>query len=348
MLAPDARCKTFDASANGFGRGEGCGVVVLKRLSDAQRDGDPILALVRGSAVNQDGPSSGLTVPHGPSQQAVIRAALAAAGIAPSAVSYVEAHGTGTALGDPIEIQALAAVLGDGRLADQPLLVGSVKTNIGHLEAAAGVAGLIKVVLAMGHGEIPRHLHFSQPNPHIPWKQLPVKIATTTTAWPAGGVAGSATRIAGVSSFGFSGTNAHVLLEEAPVPPAHEPAALPPSRNDHVLALSARSAQALQELAARYLHWLEEHPETALADFCFSVNTATSVFEHRAAVLFAAREQAFMRLRALAHGEEAPCVSRGQVRTRPKTAFLFTGQGALYPGLARSLYATQSRLPRRS
>jgi acyl transferase domain-containing protein/NAD(P)-dependent dehydrogenase (short-subunit alcohol dehydrogenase family) len=337
MLAPDGRCKTFDASADGFVRGEGCGVVVLKRLSDAVRDGDRILALVRGSAVNQDGPSSGLTVPNGPAQQAVIRAALATAGIPPAAVNYVEAHGTGTALGDPIEVQALAAVLGEGRSQDHPLLIGSVKTNIGHLEAAAGIAGLIKVVLALEHGEIPPHLHFRQPNPHIPWKQLPVKVATETTAWPAG----NGRRIAGVSSFGFGGTNAHVLLEEAPAPAANEPATVLPPRNDHVLALSAQSEPALKELAVSYSRWLQGHPEADLGDVCFTVNTGRSMFEHRAALLCASPEQACCRLDALARGAEVAGLLRGQVRARPKTAFLFTGQGALYPGLARALYAGQ-------
>ena len=186
MMALDGRCKTFDASADGFVRGEGCGMIVLKRVSDARRDGDPILAVVRGSAVNQDGRSNGLTAPNGPSQMAVIRAALARAGVPPNAVGYVEAHGTGTVLGDPIEMQALGAVLADGRDADLPVLVGSIKTNMGHLEAAAGAAGLMKAVLAIGHGQIPPSLHFVNPSPHIPWDQLPVRVPTTLTPWPEG------------------------------------------------------------------------------------------------------------------------------------------------------------------
>ena len=184
MLAPDGRCKTFDASANGFARGEGCGMVVLKRLSDAQRDGDRILATIRGSAVNHEGDASGIAVPNGPAQTRVIRSALEQAGIAPEDVDYLEAHGTGTPLGDPIEVQAAAAALGEGRDPQRPLLLGSVKTNIGYLESAAGIAGLIKVVLSLQHERIPPHLHFRQPNPHIPWSELPVRVTQEATAWP--------------------------------------------------------------------------------------------------------------------------------------------------------------------
>ncbi|HWA08532.1 MAG TPA: polyketide synthase, partial [Opitutaceae bacterium] len=212
MLAPDGRCKTFDAAADGYARGEGCGLVVLKRLGDAQRDGDCVLAVIRGSAVNQDGPSSGFTVPSGAAQRKLLRAALAAAKLAPAEIDYVEAHGTGTALGDPIEVNALAEILGAQRPADRPLLLGSVKTNIGHLESAAGVAGLIKAVLSLWHRELPAHLHFSHPSPHIPWRELPVAVVAAARAWPEV----DRPRRAGVSSFGVSGTNAHVILEEAP------------------------------------------------------------------------------------------------------------------------------------
>ncbi|MBI2784251.1 MAG: polyketide synthase dehydratase domain-containing protein, partial [Gammaproteobacteria bacterium] len=310
MLAPDGHCKTFDAAANGFVRGEGCGIVLLKRLSDARRDGDSILALIRGSAVNQDGRSSGLTVPNGPAQQDVVRAALAAAGASPHDVGYVEAHGTGTALGDPIEVQALAAALGQGRSNQQPLLIGSVKTNIGHLEAAAGIAGLIKVVLSMRHGEIPAHLHFHEPNPQIPWDRLPVRVTTERTAWPGG----NGRRLAGVSSFGFSGTNAHVLLEEAPpAPPAERlPDSSPESANAiHVLTLSARSEPVLRDLAGRYARWLSKRPEADLAGACLTANTGRSFFEHRAALLCSSIEQACMQLTALAGGKDAPGLFRG-------------------------------------
>ena len=210
MLAADGRCKTFDAAADGYGRGEGCGVVVLRRLSDAIASGGPVLAVVRGSAVNHDGRSNGLTAPNGPAQEEVIRQALAAAGVDPLDVGYVEAHGTGTPLGDPIEVRALGRVLAAGRDRSHPLVVGSVKTNLGHLEAAAGVAGLMKAVLMVQRGEIPAHLHFQEPNAHIPWDDLAVEVPTEHRLWE------GQPRIAGVSSFGFGGTNAHVVIEEPP------------------------------------------------------------------------------------------------------------------------------------
>src|SRR5829696_5227976 len=234
MLAADGRCKTFDGRGDGFVEGEGCAVIVLKRLSDAVADGDRILALVRGSAVNQDGASSGLTAPNGPAQEAVIRAALTRGGVRPSEVDFVEAHGTGTSLGDPIEVQALAAVLGQDRPADRPLLIGSVKTNIGHTQAAAGIAGLVKLVLALQHKEIPPTLHFQQPNPFIPWASLPVEVATTLRPW----TAGETPRVGGVSSFGFSGTNVHVVVGEAPEITVQRSQV---DRSLHLVTLSARN-----------------------------------------------------------------------------------------------------------
>ena len=214
MLSPDGRCKTFDAAANGFVRGEGCGMVALKRLSDAEAAGDRIWAVVRGSAVNQDGASAGLTVPSGPAQERVIGEALRRAGLQPSEVDYLEAHGTGTELGDPVEAHAAAAVYGQGRAPEQPLLIGSVKTNVGHLEAAAGMAGLVKVVLSMHHGVIPRHLHYETPNPRMDWARLPLRVTSEATPWPE---VDRPVR-AGVSSFGISGTNAHVVVESHGVP----------------------------------------------------------------------------------------------------------------------------------
>jgi acyl transferase domain-containing protein len=208
MLAPDGRCKTFDAAADGYVRGEGCGVIVVKRLEDAIRDGDRIRAVIRGSAINQDGASGGLTVPNGVAQQRVIGDALRRAGLAPSEVGYLEAHGTGTSLGDPIEAQAAGAAYGPGRESDRPLLIGSAKTNIGHLEAAAGIAGVLKVVLSLEHEALPKHLHFENPSPHIPWNRLPVEVVKETIPWQRS----DRPRIAGVSSFGFAGTNAHVIL----------------------------------------------------------------------------------------------------------------------------------------
>ena len=331
MMAPDGRCKTFDAAADGFVRGEGCGILVLKRLRDALADGDPVLAVVRGSAVNQDGRSSGLTVPNGPAQQAVLRRALDVAGVAPDAVQYFEAHGTGTTLGDPIEIEAMGAVLGRGRGPDDTLVIGSVKTNIGHLESASGIAGVIKVVLAMQHGEIPPNLHFSEPSPKIPWPAFPVVVPTARTEWPE--VDGH--RLAGVSGFGFSGTNAHVVLESAPAPGVPSPVNDGPAAN--VLTLSARTETALRRLAGRTANWLTEHPDLALADACATANTGRAHLAQRAAVVAGSSAQLAERLALLAEGTLAPGVVAARAR-RPRLAFLFTGQGAQYAGMARGLY----------
>ncbi|MFH0725407.1 MAG: beta-ketoacyl synthase N-terminal-like domain-containing protein, partial [Pseudomonadota bacterium] len=301
MLSPDGRCKTFDASANGYVRGEGCGVIVLKRLSDATAAGDRILALVRGSAVNQDGPSGGLTVPSGPAQEAVIQRALSNSGVTANDVGYIEAHGTGTSLGDPIEVGALAKVFGDRPAAD-PLVIGSVKTNIGHLEAAAGIAGVMKVVLSLQKGEIPAHLHFKTPNPHIAWEQLPFEIPTGPRSWPKG-----RKRLAGVSAFGASGTNAHIVLEEGPAvedragvgDQAGAGAGDPPC---HLLALSARDEAALKTLAARYAAHISNHPEDAIEDICFTANTGRSHFEERLAVTGATGEEIAARCREYSEG----------------------------------------------
>src|ERR1700761_4776977 len=248
MLAPDGQCKTFDAAANGYVRSEGCGVVVLKRLSDALRDGDSVLAVVRGSAVNQDGPSSGQTVPSGPAQQAVLRAALAAARLEPSEIDYVEAHGTGTALGDPIELGALSQVFGE-RSGSAPLVLGSVKTNLGHLESAAGIAGFIKTVLSVQHGFIPRHLHFKKLTPNAVEGASRFTIAAEGMSWPAVGRA----RRAGVSSFGVSGTNAHVVLEEAPAP---EPVAAQPEPVISTLVVSGKTPARIAPTAAMLAEWM--------------------------------------------------------------------------------------------
>lgn len=335
MLSPDGRCKTFDATADGFVRGEGCGMVVLKRLSDALADGDRVQAIIRGSAVNQDGPSSGLTAPNGPAQQAVIRAALANAGVEPGQVSYVETHGTGTSLGDPIEVQALGAVLCDGRRTDNPLAIASVKTNIGHLEAAAGVAGLIKLVLCLQHREIPPHLHFQVPSPHIPWNKLPVFVPTARTPWH--GVDGIL--IGGVSSFGFSGTNAHLVVEAAPEIEV-SPAAI--ERPLHLLTISAQDEVALRELAGHYAATLAES-KSPLADIGYSANVGRAALSHRLAVVSAGPDEARIKLQAASDGKETGGIARGvlQRSDKPKIAFLFTGQGAQYVGMGRELYQTQ-------
>ncbi|OBG21202.1 polyketide synthase [Mycolicibacterium celeriflavum] len=340
MLAPDGRCKTFDAAADGYVRGEGCGVIVIKRLEDAIRDGDRVRAVIRGSAVNQDGASGGLTVPNGVAQQRVIADALKGAALQPSDVGYLEAHGTGTSLGDPIEAQAAGAVLGAGREAGQPLLMGSVKTNIGHLEAAAGVAGVIKVILSLENELLPQHLHFQNPSPHIPWDRLPVEVVKQATPWERNGVP----RIAGVSSFGFAGTNAHVIIEEAPehaTRPAVRPVAQSANREFSLLPLSARTPDALVQLAGRYRDWLTAHPEATLADVCFTAGAGRAHLEHRAAVVANSRESAIELLAALAEDRPAPGLVRGESYEAPKTAWLFTGQGSQYPGMARELFDTE-------
>ena len=336
MLSVDGRCKTFDASADGYGRGEGCGIVVLKRLSDARAAGDPILAVIRGTAINQDGRSSGLTAPNGPSQEAVIREALTRSNVEPRDIAYVEAHGTGTSLGDPIEVRALASVLGDGRAADAPLLVGSVKTNIGHLEGAAGIAGLIKLILSLHHEEIPPHLHFRRPNPLIPWSELPVRVATASTPWRRG----SMRRLGGVSSFGFSGTNAHIVVEEAPLPAA--PVSSSFERPKHLLALSGRSAEGLRAVATEYAQVLDR-ADSSLADVAFSANTGRAHFEHRLAIVGESGTSIADQLKQFAAGSDVAGLLSNRIESSsaPDIAFIFTGQGSQQIGMARELFDTQ-------
>ncbi|MDY7232539.1 type I polyketide synthase [Hyalangium rubrum] len=314
-LAPDGRCKSFDESADGYGRGEGCGVLLLKRLSDAQRSGDRILALIRGSAVNQDGPSGGFTVPNGLAQQELIRAALQNAGLEPGQVGYVEAHGTGTPLGDPIEVGALTTVLGEGREPEAPLLVGTAKANIGHLESASGVAGLIRVVLSMRHQQIPPHPTLKQVSSRIDVSGTPVVFPTRLTPWtPAQG-----TRIAGVSSFGISGTNAHVLLEEAPAEPSVAPR---PERPWQFFTLSARSETALKALALRYAEHLEKNPAESLADLCHTVNLCRVHFPHRLAVVTGSTAELSEKLRAFASGNVTRGVRTGLAREQSRSRIL--------------------------
>ncbi|WP_225409378.1 type I polyketide synthase [Stigmatella hybrida] len=335
MLAVDGRCKTFDAEADGYGRGEGCGIIVLKRLSDAQKDGDNVLAVIRGTATNQDGHSSDLTVPNGLAQQAVIRQALENAGLEPGQVDYVEAHGTGTALGDPIELRAIGAVFGKKQEREQPLLVGSVKTNFGHLEYASGIAGLIKLALSLSHGQIPAHLHFKRGNPYIPWNELPVEIPTQLTPWKAK----KDKRIGSVSSFGASGTNAHVVLEEAPKQGRQTSDRERPA---HVLSLSARSDAALKALAGRYAQYLASCGPVNLADVCHTANAGRAQFKHRLALVAESPAQLSQQLALFAEGKPAEVlVGQAPGNGKAEVVFLFTGQGSQHEGMGRELYETQ-------
>jgi acyl transferase domain-containing protein/NADPH:quinone reductase-like Zn-dependent oxidoreductase/acyl carrier protein len=344
-LASDGRCKTFDAAADGYGRGEGVGVVVLKRLSDALADGNTILALIRGSAVNQDGRSNGLTAPNGLAQQAVIRQALAQAEVEPAQVGYVETHGTGTRLGDPIEVQALGAVYCQAPRT-RPLVLGAVKTNIGHLEAAAGIAGLIKVVQVLRHGVFPPLLHQRQRNPHIAWDELPIELPVTCRPWAQDANAGP--RLAGLSAFGFSGTNAHLIVQEPGIAVASS--ALQPQPEQAgiacLLPLSARNEQALRELAARYLPVLQQAAERGLplSALCYAASTGRAHHEWRLALSGRDYRALSERLQVFIAGETQEGLASSVLtpKRHHRLVFVFPGQGGQWRGMGRQLLATEA------
>ncbi len=334
MLSPEARCKTFAETADGFIRSEGCGAIILKRLSDAQKQGDKIWAVIKGSAVNQDGASGGLTVPSGPSQQAVIKAALKTAKVKPEQINYIEAHGTGTPLGDPIEMRALAACYGLQRNSEQTVYVASVKTNLGHLEAAAGIAGLIKTALSLNYAEIYPHLHFSSPSQHIDWQSWPVKIPVKFQPW----AASTTPRAAAVSAFGLSGTNAHIIMQQAP---ELEKQGVNCQQNSTVplLVLSAKTQTALQNLATNYAQQVFSQTDANIVDICFSANQYRSRFKHRLVLT----EQSVTDFKVqLEHFAKQGTILKGAynatAKLNPTVAFLFTGQGSQWAGMSAKMY----------
>jgi acyl transferase domain-containing protein/NAD(P)-dependent dehydrogenase (short-subunit alcohol dehydrogenase family)/acyl carrier protein len=337
FMSPDGRCKTFDELADGFGRGEGCGIVVLKRLADAIADGDRVLAVIRSSAVNQDGHSTLLAAPSGPAQQALIREALATAQLEPGRIGLMETHGTGTALGDPIEVEAIAATIGQSAPGATMCLLGAAKANVGHLEAAAGVTGLIKVVLALRHEAVPPQVHFQRLSPHISLEGTRLSVPTRLTRWPRGDVP----RCAAVSSFGVGGTNAHVIVEEAPtLPAASGDVPLDASR---VLTLSAHSAPALHALATAWSNFLVDTPDS-VADICYTAALRRTHHDHRLAVVGRTKEDFAARIAEHLREEGAVRVAaeRRSAVTRPRVGFVFSGQGPQWHAMGRELLASDA------
>ncbi|WP_229695706.1 type I polyketide synthase, partial [Streptomyces lacrimifluminis] len=331
-LSPDGRCFTFDARANGYVRGEGGGAVLLKPLDRAQADGDTVLCIIRGTAMNNDGTTDGLTVPNPDAQRAVLRMAYEHAGVNPADVQYVELHGTGTKIGDPIEAAAVGAVLGTAEGRRAPLAVGSGKTNVGHLEGAAGIVGLLKTVLALKHGELPASLNFETPNPAIPLDEMNLRVQQDLTAWPET----DGPRLAGVSSFGMGGTNCHVVLESSvTIPGPAEGKNIPVGVMPWLI--SGKTHKALRAQAARLLTYVEARPELDIGDTCLSLATTRTAFAHRAVALGGDREELLRGLAAVARGEDSAAAveGRGASSAGGGVAFLFAGQGAQRLGMGR-------------
>ncbi|MEO3814018.1 SDR family NAD(P)-dependent oxidoreductase [Sphaerisporangium sp. B11E5] len=341
-LSPDGRCRAFADAADGTGFSEGVGLLLLERLSDARRNGHPVLAVVRGTAVNQDGASNGLTAPNGPAQERVIEEALRSAGLSPADVDAVEAHGTGTTLGDPVEAQALLGTYGAARAGRPPLWLGSLKSNIGHTQAAAGVGGIIKMVMALEHGTLPRTLHVDEPTRHVDWDRGGVALLTENTPWPAG----ERPRRFGVSAFGMSGTNAHVVIEEPPPAPDPVPEPEPPG-GPVPLVLSAKSARALRGEAVRLREYLLRHPGVPLAAVAAELAHTRAGFAHRAVVVAGDRDEALAGLAAVADGSPAASVVTGHAPSPRRAVFLYPGQGAQWEGMAQALLAESPIFARR-
>ena len=346
FLSPDGRCKTFDAGANGYVRGEGCGVIVLRRLKDAIVAGDPIMAVIRGSAVNQDGATNGLTAPNGLSQQAVVQQALKNAGIAPDRYNICRNARNRNGFGRSDRSGIPHRVLGGNHRNGQMCYLGAVKSNIGHLEAAAGIAGIIKTILCMQHKSIPANLHFTKLNPHISLRDTRFRIPTETQQW----IAKDGERFAGVSSFGFGGTNAHVVLQEAAKLPANRPGLSIQEEADRgfLLPLSARSEEALRQLAQSYCVHLEFHPELPWLTSVSRPVWARTHFEHRLATVAESVDHLRAKLSDFAsgRGRDGLTTRRAMDRQDLKTAFLFTGQGSQYVGMGRELFDTQASISR--